>query len=196
VYWLIWRPSFGTNTNSRSLPHRTLTYSLTVQKMRGGLPYKDPFESSGEETFENGEKFRLNVSSRQAGYLYVFSQGTPGQEAFTIIFPTPAANEGSARLEQNQDFQTNWNTFSGETGTERLWIVWSKNPVVPLEIARHEAFKTNGAITDVDAVKSLRDFLSEHSKPEPETNKDPAKQRTSVRASGDLLVKLLALEHK
>ena len=200
AYWLIWRNGqlLWTSTNSRSAnePHRTITYSLTVQKARNGVPYNDPFESSGEKAFESGDFFRLNVSSRQAGYMYVFSQGPPEQEGFTIIFPTPAANDGSTRLEQNEDFQTNWNTFGGQTGKERLWIVWSQNPVVPLEIARHEAFKTKGEITDGDAVKSLRDFLSEHAKPEPEITKDPAKQRTTVRASGDLLVKLLELEHR
>jgi len=99
-------------------------------------------------------------------------------------------------LEQNQDLQTNWNTFSGETGTERLWIVWSATAVTALEIARYESFKNNGAITEAATARSLRDFLSEHSIPEPETTKDTAKQRTSVRASGDLLVKLLELEHR
>jgi len=201
TYWLISRNGgwFGNTTNSRSAsssPHRTLTYSLTVQKMRDGQPYLEPFESSGQKIFESGDRFRLNVSSRQAGHLYVFSQGPPEQEAFTIIYPTPARNEGSARLEQNQDLQTNWNTFNGETGTERLWIVWSATAVTALEIARYEAFKNNGAITEAAAARSLRDFLSEHSIPEPETTKDTAKQRTSVRASGDLLVKLLELEHR
>lgn len=202
-YWLISRNGdlFGEPANSRSgssSPHRTLTYSLTVQKMRDGLPYQDPFESSGQEIFENGYKFRLNVSSRQAGYLYVFNEGPPekDQTSFTIIYPTPATNKGS-RQEQNQDMQTNWNTFSGEKGTERFWIIWSATEVIPIEIARHEAFKNkDGAIIDAEVARSLRDFLTEHSIPEPETTKDTAKQRTSVRASGDLLVKLLELEHR
>ena len=167
-----------------------------MQKTRDGQPYLEPFESSGQKIFESGDRFRLNVSSRQAGHLYVFSQGPPQQEAFTIIYPTPARNEGSARLEQNQDLQTNWNTFSGETGTERLWIVWSATAVTALEIARYEAFKNNGEITEAANARSLRDFLSEHSIPEPETTKDTAKQRTSVRANGDLLVKLVELEHR
>ena len=200
AYWLIsgnagWFVT-STNSSSSSSPHRTLNYSLTVQKMRDGQPYLQPFESSGKKTFESGDQFRLNVSSRQAGHLYVFSQGPPQQEAFTIIYPTPKRNEGSARLEQNQDLQTNWNTFSGETGTERLWIVWSATAVPALEIARYEAFKNNGSITEAAAARSLRDFLSEHSNPRPETTEDTAKQRTSVRASGDLLVKLLELEHR
>jgi hypothetical protein len=202
-YWLISRNGglFGEPANSRSAsssPHRTLTYSLTVQKMRNGLPYEDPFESSGQEIFENGYKFRLNVSSRQAGYLYVFNEGPPekDQTSFTIIYPTPATNEGP-RLEQNQKMQTNWNTFSGEKGTERFWIIWSAAEVMPIEIARHEAFKNKeGAILDAEVARSLRAFLSEHSIPEPETTKDTAKQRTSARAGGDLLVKLLELEHR
>jgi hypothetical protein len=201
TYWLIGgnRDWFGRSTNSNSnssSPHRTVNYSLTVQKVRDGQPYLEPFESSGQKTFESGDKFRLNVSSRQAGHLYVFSQGPPEREVFTIIYPTPAKNEGSARLEQNQDLQTNWNTFKGETGNERLWIVWSATAVTALEIARYEAFKNGGEITEATATRSLRDFLSEHSNPQPVTTEDTAKQRTTIRANGDLLVKLLELEHR
>jgi serine/threonine protein kinase len=203
-YWLIFQNGglFGKPANSNSgssAPHRTLSYSLTVQKMRDGLPYQDPFESSGQEIFENGYKFRLNVSSRQAGFLYVFNEGAPEQDHtnFTIIYPTPATNEGSARLEQNQNMQTNWNTFGGEAGTERCWIVWSATAVTQLEIARHEAFKNKeGALTDSSLAGKLRDFLLQHSNPKPETTKDTAKQRTNVRANGDLLVKLVELEHR
>jgi tRNA A-37 threonylcarbamoyl transferase component Bud32 len=195
--WLVWRQWFRSSTNIRSLPHRTLTYSFTVQKMRDGQPYQGPFESSEQKIFESGDRFRVNVWSRQAGFLYIFSQGPPEHEDFNLVFPTPALNEGTARLEQNQDFQTNWNTFVGETGKERLWIVWSQNQVIQLEIARHDAFKAReGAITDPSVVNTLKDFLSEHLKPEPEPTKDPAKQRTTVRAQGDLLVELVELEHR
>jgi hypothetical protein len=193
---------FAKEANARSgssSPHRSLTYSLTVQKMRDGLPYKEPFESSGQEIFENGYKFRLNVSSRQAGYLYVFNEGAQEKDGtgFTIIYPTIATQEGSARVEQNQDIQTNWNTFAGETGTERFWIAWSAAPVTELEIARYEALKNKeGALTDSAAVRNLKDFLVRRSDPQPETTKDTAKQRTSVRANGDLLVKLVELEHR
>lgn len=201
-YWFISQNGglFGKPANSRpgpSLPHRTLSYSLTVQKMGDGLPYQDPYESSGQEPFENGDKFRLSVSSRQAGYLYVFNEAPSdkGQTSFTIIYPAPP-NEGS-RLEQNQNMQTDWNTFSGQKGTERFWIIWSVDEVMPLEIARHEAFKhKEGGVIDAEVARNLRDFLSEHAVPVPESSKDTAKQRTSVRASGDLLVKLLELEHR
>lgn len=204
AYWMISRREslLDKEANTRpsaSLPHRTLGYSLTVQKMRNGMPYKEPFESSGQEVFEDGYKFRLNVSSRQAGYLYVFNEGVAEKDrtTFTIIYPTPATNEGSARLEQNQAMQTNWNTFGGETGTERFWIIWSATAVTELEIARFEAFKNKeGALADPAIAKNLRDFLVQHVDPQPETTKDTTKQRTTVRADGDLLIKLVELEHR
>ncbi|MDX6306019.1 MAG: eukaryotic-like serine/threonine-protein kinase [Blastocatellia bacterium] len=178
---------------------RSLAYSLTVQKVRDGKPYKEPFESSGQEIFENGYKFRLNVSSPQAGYLYVFNEGAAEQDGteFTIIYPTPATNNGGARLDANQNVQTNWNTFAGETGTEKFWMIWSATAVAQLESAKDDAFKSKeGAVTDAALVKSIKEFLAKHSNPTPETAKDTTKQHTNVRGSGDVLVKLVELEHR
>jgi len=178
---------------------RSLTYSLTVQKMRDGKAYKDPFESSGQEVFENGYKFRLNVTSPQAGYLYVFNEGASEKDNtdFTIIYPTPVTNKGSAKLDANQTIRTNWNTFAGQTGTEQFWVVWSATAVTQLESARDEAFKSKeGAITDAAMVRTVKEFLTKHSDPKPETTKDTTKQQTDVRASGELLVKLVELEHR
>jgi serine/threonine protein kinase len=178
---------------------RSLAYSLTVQKMRDGKPYKEPFESSGQEIFENGYKFRLNVSSPQAGYLYVFNEGAAERDGtdFTIIYPTPATNKGSAKLDANQNVQTNWNTFAGETGTEHFWVVWSATAVSQLESVRDDAFKSKeGAVKDAAMVKTVKEFLTQHSDPKPETTKDTTKQQTNVRGSGDILVKLVELEHR
>ncbi len=204
AYWIISKRQslFGNGAKTTPLTpaaQRSLVYSLTVQKTRDGKPYKESFESSGQEVFENGYKFRLNVSSPQAGYLYVFNEGAPEKDNtdFTIIYPTPLTNKGSAKLDANQTIQTNWNTFAGETGTERFWIVWSATAVTQLESARDEAFKNKeGAITDAAMVRNVKDFLAKHSDPKPETTKDAAKQQTDVRASGDLLVKQLELEHR
>jgi serine/threonine protein kinase len=178
---------------------RSLAYSLTVQKMRDGKLYQEPFESSGQEIYENGYKFRLNISSPQSGYLYVFNEGAPEKDgtSFTIIYPTPATNKGSAKLDANETIQTNWNTFEGQTGTEQFWIVWSASPVAQLEAARDAAFRhQEGALTDVGKVTTVKEYLTKHSDPKPETAKNTTKQQTDVRANGDLLVKLVELEHR
>jgi serine/threonine protein kinase len=203
-YWLITKRQslFGGNAKSNPIgpvAQRSLTYSLTVQKMRDGKPYKEPFESSGQEIFENGYKFRLNVSSPQSGYLYVFNEGADEKTgmSFTIIYPTPAMNKGSAKLDANQTMQTNWNTFAGQAGTEQFWITWSASPVAELESARDAAFKSKeGALTEAAMVRTVKEFLTKHSDPKPETTKDAMKQQTDVRGSGELLVKLVELEHR
>jgi serine/threonine protein kinase len=203
-YWLITKRQslFGGDAKSNPVgpvAQRSLIYSLTVQKMRDGKPYKEPFASSGQEVFENGYKFRLNVFSPQSGYLYVFNEGADEKTgmAFTIIYPTPATNNGSAKLDANQSIQTNWNAFSGQAGTEQFWITWSASPVAELEAARDAAFKSNeGTLTEAAMVRTVKEFLAKHSDPKPETTKDAVKQQTDVRGSGELLVKLVELEHR
>ena len=178
---------------------RSLFYSLTVQKMREGKPYQDPFQSSGQEIFETGYKFRINVSSPESGYLYIFNEGADLNKnaSFNIIYPTPVINNGSAQLAANQTMQTNWNTFAGQPGTEMFWIVWSVSPIQEMETARAAAFKSDeGALFDDQIVRTLKGFLIMHADPKPETTKDTAKQQTEVRRSGDVLVKLLELEHR
>jgi len=177
-------------------PSRSLTYSLTVQKMRDGKPYQEPFQSSGQEIFENGYKFRLNVSSPQSGYLYVFNESGE-DKSFNIIYPTPATKQGAPRLDANSNLQTNWNTFAGEAGTERFWLIWSASPVPPLEAAKDAAFKDpEGAIKDAATTDNLKQFLSKHSEPHPDTVKDTALRQTTVSRGGDVLVKLVELEHR
>jgi serine/threonine protein kinase len=177
---------------------RSLTYFLTVQKMRDGKPYQEPFQSSGQEIFENGYKFRLNVSTSQPGYLYVFNEGADDKTArtsYNIIYPTPATNHGSPKLDSYSILQTNWNTFAGQAGTELFWMVWSATPITALEAAKDAAFRDpEGAIKDAVITENLKQFLSRYSAPE--TTKDTARRQTTVSTGGDVLVKLVELEHR
>jgi hypothetical protein len=100
-------------------------------------------------------------------------------------------------LDADQITQTNWNTFAGKTGTEKLWIVWSASAVKQLEAAKGVAFNANeGALSDVVIVRSVREFLNSHSNAKLESTKDSARQLTNIRGSGDVLVKLVELEHR
>jgi len=177
-------------------PSRSFNYWLTVQKMRDGRLYQDPFESSGQEIFENGYKFRLNVSSPDPGYLYVFNEGPPEQDGttFTMVYPTPLRNNPFV---SSQPVHTNWNIFRGQAGTENLWIVWSVSPVSQLESAKTEALDNRkGALTDANSIRTVKEFLSTHSEPTPDSAKDATGQQTHVHGVGDVLVKLAKLEHR
>lgn len=175
---------------------RSFTYWLTVQKMRDGRLYQEPFQSSGQEIFENGYKFRLNVVSPDPGYLYVINEGPPEEDgtSLTMVYPTPLRKNAFV---SNQPVHTNWNTFRGQAGTENFWIVWSASPVSQLESAETEAFANpKGALTDVSSIRTVREFLLTYSEPKPESTKDATAQQTHVSGVGDVVVKLAQLEHR
>lgn len=191
--------SQGAETPQPTPVLRTFSYWLNVQKMRNNRPYQDPFLSSGKEIFETGYKFRLNVKSQDSGFLYLFNEGqpTPSGTTFTIIYPTPSTNQGTATLGTNQLVSTNWNTFAGGTGTENFWIVWSAAPVPELELAKAEAFKhpEGGLVGDqLEATKKFLTMKQEEVKTRYTTNNDT--NQTTVRGNGNLLVRLVQFQHR
>lgn len=188
-----------TATPEPTPPERSFSYWLNVQKMRGNKPYEKAFLSSGRDIFETGYKFRLNVSSSEPGYLYLFNEGPPSRSgtSFTILYPTPLTNHGAATVGAEQLVQTNWNTFAGESGTENFWIVWSISPVPELENAKAEAFKhPHGGLTG-DILVATKKFLmtkKEEVNTKYATNNET--HQTTVRGNGNLLVRMVKFQHR
>ncbi|MCU1267901.1 MAG: Serine/threonine protein kinase [Acidobacteria bacterium] len=177
---------------------RTLNYGLTVQKMRSGQPYQDVFESSGQEIFENGWKFRMNVTSPQEGYLYLLNEGptADGATTYNVLFPEAKTNGGSARVRADQRLQTSWMRFDEHQGTEKFWIVWSASPVKDLEAVKTAVNEQDqGEIKDPAQGRAVRDFLNKHSSPKPDVIKDSAKKQTIIKGKGDVLASFIELEH-
>jgi serine/threonine protein kinase len=174
---------------------RSLSYFLTVQEMRGGKLFGPPFQSRGQDTvFESGDKFQMNFSSEQAGYLYVFNEGqNRDSSVFTIIYPSPGNNAESERIPANQPIRTSWNTFGGAPGVEQFWLAWSASPVPELEDARAAAFKNQiGAVTDATLLLKTKDLLTKYQGADAE---NPTNEVVRLRAKGDLLVRLVGLKH-
>jgi serine/threonine protein kinase len=180
------------------LPTRSLVYWLEVEKIRNGKAQRI-FQSTNLGVFETGDKFRLNVSCSEPGYLYLFNEGTPEPRntSFTIIYPTPETNNGSASIGKNQPLQTNWNTFSGRPGTENFWIIWSPLPISELESAKIEAFKhRDGGLTG-ETLDTVKKFLTtKAAEVNVKTSRDKQTQRTTLHCQGDVLVKLVEFEHR
>ena len=87
--------------------------------------------------------------------------------------------------------------FTGRPGTEQFWMIWSTTPISELEAAGQVAFSTKAIrIRDVTAIQNVRDFLSSHAQPEPETKTDADTNKTVISGSVDPLVKLLKLQHR
>lgn len=195
--WLIY--GYGIRDRWQPPLARTFTYWLTVQKMRDGKPYQDPFQSSGEDIFETGYKFSLNVNCAEPGYLYVFNDGPPEVDgtSFTIVYPTPEINGGSAVLNADQTGRTNLNTFTGGPGTENFWIVWSASPVPELESAKEGAFKRPKGALMGQSLLDVKEFLN-RMQPLSKTRVSHDKNSTvsTVRGYGDVIVRAVELQHR
>jgi hypothetical protein len=194
--WSSWRPTASTPA-APAAPERQISYSLTVQKMRDGQEYQAPFESTGQEIFENGWKFRLNFSSPQPGYLYLLNEGptTGGAISFSLLFPFPTINQGSAQMAAGQGIRTGWYVLSEHQGTERLWLVWAAQAAPELEAVKGVVNpKDKGVIGDPAQLDAVRRLLSHYPAARPE--KDPVKEQMSVRGRGEVLISLVELKHR
>jgi len=192
---LVWKRDaiFGARGSDRSL-----SYSLTVQKMRDGKPYQGEFESSGQEIFENGWKFRMNLSSPQDGYLYLLNEGPGAKDATTydVLFPETKTNNGSPRVLANQKLQTAWMRFDDNQGTEKFWLIWSASPVKELEAVTDAINDRDvGQIKDDAKARTVRDFLKVRSAPKPDVTKDSSTNQSIVKGNGSVLVNAIELSH-
>jgi serine/threonine protein kinase len=176
----------------------SFVFSLRVQRMRNRMAFQAPFPSDGQDVFDGGDKFQLQVKSTNPGYIYVFNEGTPEPNAssFTIIYPVPSTNKGSASVGASQWARTNWNTFGGEPGMENLWIAWSTAPVPQLESGKTAAFNNGGRLTgqSLDAVKTFLTTKKQES--DAKINRDKTNQQTTVRGVGDVVVRMVEIQHR
>jgi hypothetical protein len=182
---------------------QALNYWVTVQKYRDGKPYEEPFRLPGEINFEKGYRVRLHFGSPQDGHLYIFNEGPPRNgEAppLNVLFPSPTANNGLSLVSSGQSIEIpkeSWFRFDQEAGTEKLWLVWSAKSIAELEATKEFANdKDLGVIGSPGLDRSVKDFLSKtHSASKPTVEKDDASKETRVKANGDIVVHVLALEH-
>lgn len=183
--------------NESSQASRAVDYSLLVQKMRDGKKFQEPFESSGQEIFENGYQFMMNFTPSEKGFLYIFAEGLDerNEKVFNIIFPTPKQNAGLADVSANQKYQTGWNEFDGNAGTENFWVIWSKEKNETAEKSRENSFANGGKLTDKDLAAKLKDFL-EKGKSTKSASKDADKKLSKIEFEGDSAVHLIQLEHR
>lgn len=177
---------------------RAFIFWLTIKRRGNERKFENVSKSTDKDVFDTGDKFQFNLTSSNPGYLYVFNEGAPERtkSSFTLIYPTPLTNAGSATLGGDQTAETGWNEFKGRPGTENLWIAWSTTSVPELETAKAEAFNREGVLTgtSLDAVKAFLTAKQDESDPKIIRNKE--NQQVQVRGTGDVVVKMIKLEHR
>ena len=206
--WSVWRAAQTGNpavavpapTPVVAQPERRLTYSVTVQEFRGGK-YEEPYTMAGEVNFEPRDRVRLNVGTPQAGYLYILNEGPREGSTvpeYTILFPSPSANNGSPRLAAGQQIRIpeppHWFQFDKQQGVERVWLIFSEDAVPALESVKGFASKeTRGVIADMTHNKQIQDFLTTNSATRPALEKGDS--LTTLTMPGKLLLYAVRLEH-
>jgi len=105
----------------------------------------------------------------------------------------PTRNGGVARVAAGQPVETDENVFSGSTGTEAVWFMWTARPLAELEEARVLAFASGeGQIPS----GLLPTFLKREDLSRAEAGKDAEQRRTVLRGHGDVVAHLLRLEYR
>ena len=179
-------------------PERTLTYWITVQKFKNNKPYQDPFPLAYEINFEENYRIRVNVRSPQQGYLYVINEGpAAAQPEYVVLFPSPTANQGSPLLTAEQLVQIpeqSWIKFDAQQGVEKLWLIFSADPVPELEAVKQFANPQNkGLIPDAAHNRAVQTLLNASSTSKPTADK--GESLTTLKAIGKLLIYPIKLEH-
>jgi hypothetical protein len=198
----VWRRSRARSaapaTITAPTPQQTLTYWITVQPFRNGK-YQKPYPLSGEVNFEQQDQIRLNLRSPQDGHLYIINEAPRAGFApdYVVLFPSPSTNNSKSFVRAGRELRfpdQSWLRFDEQQGVERLWLVFSEDPLPQLEGLNGLAtYETRGQVTDDVQNKTIREFLEANSAVKP--NLDKSDTLTTLKAPGKLLLYPVKLEH-
>jgi hypothetical protein len=110
---------------------RPLALRYSVRKLDGGN-YSD---IDADTVFHAGDHIALGIETNDSGYLYVVAQGSSGR--WEVKYPTERVS-GSNRVERGKTYKIppgadEVMTFDSQAGTERLFVVLSRQPLADLE---------------------------------------------------------------
>lgn len=88
-----------------------------------------------DRIFQTGDRIQIQVESNEDGYLYILQRGTSG--LWSVLFPSKEIHGGKNRVTAMEAVRIPsgraFFTFSGNPGTEKIYIVLSRKPVADAE---------------------------------------------------------------
>jgi hypothetical protein len=142
---------------------------------------------SADTEFRSGDHIKLGVEVNDAGYLYIIQQGSSG--TWSALFPSPEIENGDNRVQRGHVYNVppgHVFTFSGVPGTERLFVVFSRQPVDEID----------GLIYSLKGKRQVPAAEHSREKPPPETLVADAKpiDDSQVKAIRDVYSRDLIIE--
>jgi hypothetical protein len=105
-------------------------------------------QANVEDTFFDGQRFRLRVNSNLDGYLYALCLNSQGSAL--VLFPN-SQGEPANHLYRNRRVtipDNAWFQFDREPGTERVYLVMSERPIAELERASQRGGEIDRRLLD------------------------------------------------
>jgi hypothetical protein len=95
--------------------------------------------------------------------------------------------------------QSDWFQFVEHTGEEKLWIIWSTEPIPELDAIFSQAAgsKQNpGVVVDPSQIALVETYLKKYDSAPPSKVDDMSRNLTSVKGRGDIMVTRVQLKHE
>jgi hypothetical protein len=122
-------------------PPLALRYSLLKQNSDGDYIEVDP-----ETFFRSGDRIKVSVEANDMAHLYIVQQGS--SKAWNVLFPNDSTGDGDNGVERSRPVTIPAGgrfTFDEQAGTERLFIVLSRQPEPDLEKLIYDLSRKNAA---------------------------------------------------
>ena len=90
-------------------------------------------EVAPDTVFHAGDRIQFSITANDSGYLYIINQGSSG--AWRPMFPSPEIENGDNHIDQGRTYlmPPRRLIFDEQAGTEKLFIVFSRQPEPDLE---------------------------------------------------------------
>jgi serine/threonine protein kinase len=188
---------FGSGPAPAVLPAiHTLRFWAEAQSYRGNKKEGDPVRLVGSEAyFTRGDGIRFVFTSLDDGNLYLIHESLR-DHTYALLFPSPAAPD--SRINANARVATSENEFDEQTGTERVWIIWSVRPIPEMEEAAVQwaNVEHQGKIKDAGQTAFVKNLLEESTANKPDVSVDLANRQIVVMGKGEQMIYLLQLQHR
>jgi len=155
--WNRGRPALAPSASAAAAAAaRSVDYWFDVRQPRAA-DSQSISRSLGDTPFERGSKFRVTVNSASAALVYLLNDD--GRD-LSLVYPLAQVGTGGGAARE-VTHTTDWLGFSGSSAVERLWIVWSPNPLPALDALVQSANEHElGVVRDPARAASLRAWLA------------------------------------
>jgi serine/threonine protein kinase len=187
-------PKPPNHNQAPAAPAEIRELSLWFTQQQPGNPRSAPEPITAQDLLKDNWDFYSYFVSPTSGYLYLLNDGPTGQKsALRLLFPVPWKNKGTAKLVANQAFEAFGGTIKPGAEIERVWVVWSEEPVKELEKLSKYANRELAGFLDKGDIDATLAFLK--TIPLAVAVDDKKLNRTVLRGPGKIMFWEISLRH-